>query len=163
METNDRPVRRQLLALFLFLLACAVVAGLGSLFTMSAMDGWYADLEQPDWEPPDWVFGPIWSILYLAIGVAAWLVWRERGWEQGRIPLVLWSVQLGLNLLWTAIFFGLEMPGAGLVEIVALWLAIAATIVAFWPVSRLAALLLVPYFGWVSYAAALNYAIWTLN
>lgn len=131
--------------------------------SMSAMDGWYQDLEQPSWNPPDWVFGPVWSVLYIAIAVSGWLVWRAQTWSRTRVPLIIWGIQLALNLLWTALFFGLEQPGLAVIEIAILWLAIVATIVTFWPISRLAAVMLVPYLAWVSYAAALTYSIWSLN
>jgi translocator protein len=163
MNSNDRPLKSQLIALAVFLGLVAVVSGLGSLFTMSGMDGWYESLDQPDWDPPDWVFGPIWSVLYLGIGVSAWLVWRARGISGARVPLAVWGVQLALNLLWTLIFFGLEQPGFATIEIAILWLAIVATIAAFWPISKVAAMILVPYLAWVSFAAALTFSIWRLN
>lgn len=163
MNTHDPSPRRQFIALIIFLGLVAAVSGLGSLFTMSGMDGWYESLEQPDWQPPDWLFGPVWSVLYLGIGVAAWLVWRARGIADARVPLAIWGIQLALNLLWTAIFFGLEQPGIASIEIVVLWVAILATIVAFWPISKLAAIILVPYLAWVTYAGALTISIWQLN
>jgi translocator protein len=163
MRTDDYSTRRQLLVLAMFLGLCAVVAGLGSVMSASAMDGWYGRLEQPGWDPPDWVFGPVWSVLYVLIAVSGWLVWRARGWFESRAALIAWGVQLALNLLWTAVFFGLEQPGLATVEIAFLWMAIVANIVMFWFVSRLAAVLLVPYLIWVTYAAALTFSIWRLN
>ena len=126
-------------------------------------DGWYAGLRKPSWNPPSWVFGPAWTALYLLMAVAAWLVWREGGWKaQGRV-LAVFLMQWLLNALWTPLFFGLHRPGLALAEIVALWLAIAATLWSFWRVRKLAGLLLVPYLAWVSFAAVLNFAIWQLN
>jgi translocator protein len=163
MNTHDPSTRQQIVALIIFLGLVAAVSGLGSLFTMAGMDGWYESLEQPDWQPPDWLFGPVWSVLYLGIGVAAWLVWRDHGADEARWPLSIWGMQLALNLLWTGIFFGLKQPGIASIEIIALWVAILATIVAFWKISKLAAVILVPYLAWVTYAGALTIAIWRLN
>jgi len=124
---------------------------------------WYASLKKPAWNPPGWVFGPVWTALYAMMAVAAWLVWRRGGFSTHRKPLVIFLVQLVLNAGWTPLFFGLHSPGLAFAEIVLLWLAIAATIVVFRPVSRTAMLLLVPYLAWVSFATALNFALWRLN
>lgn len=163
MKPDERSTKTQLVALLIFLGLVAAVSGLGSLLTMSGMNGWYESLEQPDWNPPDWVFGPVWSVLYLGIGVSAWLVWRRRGWGGARLALGLWGVQLALNLLWTAIFFGLQEPGLASLEIVILWVAIVSTTVSFWPISKIAAIILIPYLAWVTFAAALTISIWRLN
>ena len=125
--------------------------------------GWYTELAKPSWSPPAWVFAPVWTTLYLLIGIAAWLVWRRGGWSQQRRPLTGWVVQWALNVAWTPLFFGLHWIGTATVEIVALWLAILMTIVSFARASRLAAALLVPYLAWVSFAIALTFAIWRLN
>lgn len=124
---------------------------------------WYAALHKPSWNPPPWVFGPAWTFLYITMAVAAWLVWREGGWKAQRRALGLFIVQWFLNALWTPLFFGAHLPGVAFGEIVLLWLAIAATLVAFWRVKKAAGLLLVPYLAWVSFAAALNFTIWRLN
>jgi len=125
--------------------------------------GWYAALHKPSWNPPAWVFGPAWSLLYVLMAVAAWLVWREGGWKaQGR-TLGLFLFQWVLNALWTPLFFGLHRPGLAFAEIVVLWLAIAATLASFWKVRMAAGVLLVPYLAWVSFAAVLNCTIWRLN
>jgi tryptophan-rich sensory protein len=142
-----------------FLVAVAVVAGLGGLASASA-PATYQGLEKPFFAPPSWLFGPVWTALYVAIAVAGWLVWRSRGWDGA---LTLWAVQLLLNLGWTPLFFGAEEYGWALVEITVLWGAVTATVVAFARRSRPAALLLLPYLAWVSFAAALNAAIWWLN
>ena len=128
-----------------------------------ASRGTYQTLEQPAWAPPGWLFGPVWTALYLLMGIAAWLVWRERGWSGARGVLTLFVVQLAFNALWTWLFFGWELRGWAFAEIVLLWLLIAAVLVGFWRVRRLAGLLLVPYLAWVTYAAALTFAIWRLN
>lgn len=158
-----RVSRRDLLALAVSLAACFAAAGLGSLATAPRIPNWYADLDKPAWTPPGWVFGPVWSVLYLMMAVAAWLVWRNSAGRERRLPLGLFAVQLVLNCLWSFLFFGLQNPLAALIEIGLLWAAILATAVAFRPRSRLAAMLLVPYLAWVSFAAVLNFAIWRLN
>jgi translocator protein len=124
---------------------------------------WYLALNKPSWHPPAWVFGPVWSTLYVLMAVSAWLVWREGGFARQGRPLTLFLVQLVLNAAWSPLFFGLQRPGVAFVEIIILWLAIAATIVAFRRVHRVAAWLLVPYLAWVSFAAFLNGTLWRLN
>jgi len=125
--------------------------------------GWYAGLVKPSWNPPGWAFGPVWTLLYTMMAVAAWLVWREGGWKAQRRALGLYSAQWALNALWTPIFFGLHQPGWAFVEILVLDLALAATVIAFWHVKRSAGLLLAPYGLWVTFATALNFTIWRLN
>lgn len=124
---------------------------------------WYDRLEKPSWNPPKWLFPIAWTILYAMIAFAGWLVWREAGPGEWLIPLGLWLLQLALNAAWSPAFFGLKRPGVALVVVSALWLAILATIIAFLPVDFGAALLMVPYLVWVSYAAALNAWIWRRN
>ncbi|MCX8090813.1 MAG: tryptophan-rich sensory protein [Verrucomicrobiae bacterium] len=124
---------------------------------------WYASLQKPSWTPPPWVFGPVWTVLYTMMAVAAWLVWRQGGFAAQRRPLGLFVIQLALNASWTPLFFGLRRPDLAFAEIVLLWVAIAATLAAFRRVSVTAAWLLVPYLAWVSFAAALNFALWRLN
>ncbi len=126
---------------------------------------WYASLAKPAWTPPTWVFGPAWTILYAMMAVAAWRLWRRLGARprESRRALVLFAVQLALNLSWTPVFFGMQRPDLALVVILFLWVAIAATIVAAWKACRTAAALLVPYLAWVTFATALNAAIWRLN
>jgi tryptophan-rich sensory protein len=121
---------------------------------------WYQGLAKPTWTPPGWVFGPAWAVLYLLMAAAAWRVWRCGGWIT---PLRWWLVQLALNAVWTPIFFGLKQPGWAFAEIVLLWLAILMTLRQFLAVERTAGWLLVPYLLWVSFASALNFAIWRLN
>ena len=137
---------------------------IGSVFTISAIPNWYAGLVKPALNPPSWVFGPVWTTLYLLMGVAAFLVWKK-GFERKDVKLALgiFSVQLFLNAIWSIIFFGLHSPSGTLVEIIFLWLAILATIIVFAKISKPAAWLLVPYILWISFAGYLNYSIWTLN
>lgn len=124
---------------------------------------WYAALEKPAFNPPSWIFAPVWTTLYVLMGVAAWLVWRRAGFATARGALVLFAAQLGLNALWSYVFFGAHRMGWALAEMGVLWAAILATILAFRRHSTLAAGLLVPYLAWVSFAAVLNLALWRLN
>lgn len=143
------------------------LAGFLGLSFLAALPGalvppgaWYQALSKPSWNPPAWVFGPVWTLLYVSIGVSAWLVWRRRGW--GR-ELGAWSAQMALNALWTPLFFGLHALGGALIEIVALWLAILGTVLLFWRARPLAGALLLPYLAWVGFAAVLNATLWRLN
>lgn len=146
-----------------FVLICVVAAAVGGKATVASVRAWYPTLRKPSWNPPARLFGPVWSVLYLMMAVAAWLVWRTRDVTDVRFEMGLFGVQLGLNVLWSILFFGLRRPGLALVDIVLLWVAIAATTVAFWPHDPTGALLLVPYFAWVSFAAVLNLSIYRLN
>lgn len=141
-----------------------LVGIVGSVFTAPAIDGWYAELAKPAFNPPAWVFGPVWITLFALMGIAAFLIWMK-GLDRRdvRIALGIFIGQLLLNTLWSFIFFGLQNPGAALVEIGLLWLAILATMVAFARISKPVAWLLLPYLFWVSFASYLNYAIWSLN
>ena len=125
--------------------------------------GWYAELAKPVWNPPNRVIGPAWTVLYILMAVAAWRVWRQGGWTRQKSALSLFVVQWSLNALWTPLFFGLQQPGWALAEILALLLAILATLRAFWRVDRPAGALLLPYAAWVSFATALNCTIWIMN
>lgn len=144
--------------------ASLLAGGIGSFFTTPAIPAWYAGLVKPALNPPAWVFGPVWTILYVLMGVAAFLVWKN-GWDKKgvRVALSVFGVQLLLNTAWSIIFFGLQSPSWALIEISLLWLAIVWTITTFYKISRPAAYLLAPYLLWVSFAAYLNYSIWTLN
>jgi tryptophan-rich sensory protein len=148
---------RQALALvgFIVVTFCAPLVG---IFAMP--DQWYAALNKPAWNPPPWIFGPVWSLLYLMMAVAAWLVWRREGWQKA---LMLYFIQLTLNAAWTPIFFGAHEMGWALVEIIALWLAILLTLRSFLPISKPAAWLLAPYLAWVTFAAFLNFTLWRMN
>jgi translocator protein len=151
------------LGLALSLAACFGAALFGNQFTEPAIPTWYASLDKPAWTPPNWLFGPVWTLLYISMAVAAWLVWRERGFGGAPLPLGLFCLQLLLNAIWSFLFFGLRNPGLAFAEIVLLWLAILATTLSFRRVNRTAALLLVPYLLWVTYASALNFEIWRTN
>lgn len=154
---------RTAMALLAFLAVTYAVAALGAVLTARSVADWYPGLTKPSWTPPAWVFGPVWSLLYTLMAVAAWLVWRRLGGAAATLPLALYGLQLGLNLAWSALFFYAHQPAWALVDIVALWLAIVGTLLVFWRAAPPAGGLLVPYLLWVSYALTLNYGIWRLN
>ena len=151
------------IGLLLFLLGCLAVGGVGGWVTSEAVTTWYPTLRKPEWNPPSGVFGPVWTTLYLMMGTAAWRVWRSHSFQGARPALSLFGVQLALNLLWSILFFGLRSPGAAFFELVLLWLAILATTLQFRRLEGAATGLMVPYLAWVSFAGALNFAIWRLN
>jgi translocator protein len=153
----------QLFGLIVLIGICFAVAGIGGAVTTPKIGNWYATLTKPNWNPPDWVFGPVWSILYFCMAVAAWLVWRQDGFAVAKLPLILFGVQLVLNVLWSCLFFGLRSPGLAILDVLLLWVAIAATMATFWQRSIIAGILFVPYLAWVSFASVLNFAIWRLN
>ncbi|HSM95449.1 MAG TPA: TspO/MBR family protein [Rhizomicrobium sp.] len=149
-----------MLALSSFIVACFLAAATGAFFRPGE---WYERLRKPSWRPPNRLFAPVWTILYVMIAVSGWLVWREAGFAGAALPLAVYAVQLVLNALWTPLFFGLHRPDLGFADIVLVWLSIVATIVLFLPIQAGAALLLVPYLAWVTFASALNFAVWRLN
>lgn len=153
------------LKLVVAVLACELAGFVGSLFTApSISSGWYGNLVKPEFAPPNWIFAPVWTTLFLMMGVAVWLVWKKGVAEQGvKIALIFFDTQLLLNVLWSVVFFGLRSPGLAVIEIIFLWFAILVTIVSFAKVSKLSALLLVPYILWVSFAGYLNYEIFSLT
>ena len=152
----------QWLGLLMWLVISFAAAAIGGVASQGA-GNFYAELARPSWAPPGWLFGPVWTVLYLMIGVAAWLVWRARGWAGARRALTLFLVQLVANALWTWLFFAWRRGGLAFVEIVILAVLILATIVAFDRVRRSASLLLVPYLLWVCYATALTLSVWRMN
>lgn len=154
---------KQWIGLVVFVGVCLAVGLLGSIATTPEVGGWYRTLNKPTWNPPDSVFGPVWTALYITMGIAAWLVWKKWGFSAARIPLGLFGLQLVLNAAWSWIFFGMHRPDLAFVEILFLWLAIVATMVAFFRCSQLAGWLLTPYLAWVSFAAVLNFTIWRMN
>lgn len=154
---------KNLLALGVALLVCFAVAGLGGWWTMGGLREWYPTLVKPSWNPPNWVFGPVWTALYAMMAVASWMIWKRRDHPGALMALGVFGVQLFLNLAWSGLFFGLRNPGWAFADILALWVAIATVIVLAWPVDRAASLLLIPYLGWVTFATALNFSIWQIN
>lgn len=153
----------QVLALVAFIGACLAAGVIGTWLSGAMQSSWYAELRRPEWAPPAWVFGPVWTALYAMMGTAAWLVWREHGWERAKSAFGVFAVQLALNSVWSGIFFGLREPGWAFAELIVLWLAILATVVVFQRLHRVAGMLLLPYLAWVSFAGVLNFAIWRLN
>jgi translocator protein len=155
--------RNSWLSLLPFLVVCFTAAGAASLATGSSIHTWYSLLKKPEWNPPNWVFGPVWTIVYAMMALSAWLVWREVGWAGAKPALILFGIQLVLNTAWSMLFFGMQAIGAAFGDILLLWMMIVATAVAFYSVSFLAAWLLIPYIAWVGFASYLNFRIWQMN
>jgi len=153
---------KSLLPLVGWLALCLLAGAIGAIASVDAA-AFYAELERPPWAPPAWLFGPVWTALYAAMGIAAWLVSRCPKSESRRIALTLFVVQLGANVLWSWLFFAWRLGAWSFAEVGLLWLLIAATIVAFYRLRPIAAVLLVPYLAWVSFASALNFAVWRAN
>ncbi|MHB8903956.1 MAG: TspO/MBR family protein [Patescibacteria group bacterium] len=152
------------LKLIISLLVPLLIGGLGSLLTTPSIAGWYSNLAKPALNPPNWVFGPVWTILYILMGISVFLVWRNSLDKKGvKSTLGIFIFQLFLNFFWSLLFFGIHNPAVAFTEILSLWFAIMALILAAYRISRLAAYLLIPYILWVSFAAYLNYAIWQLS
>jgi len=154
---------KQIVSLVTLLAVSFSAAGIGSIATTPNIASWYAGLAKPSWNPPNWVFGPVWTVLYISMAVSAWLVWRQGGLWQGRWPLAWFAVQLALNAAWSWLFFGFHLPGTAFIEVLILFTAIAATTIAFWQHSLAAGILMLPYLGWVAFASVLNFTIWRLN
>jgi len=157
------PRRRELLGLAAFIALCLGVSALGGWVTAGSVGNWYPTLNKPAFNPPDWVFAPVWAVLYVMIAIAGWRVWRRRGIAGARAAMSAYALQLALNLGWSLLFFGGRMIGVALAEIVLLLAAILLNAALFWRIERAAALLLVPYAAWVGFAVALNAALWRLN
>ncbi len=150
--------------LLLAIIISNLAGAIGSIFTFTSIDSWYATLIKPEFNPPNWIFGPVWTTLYILMGISLYLIWNK--YEEGKDAqpaLTVVSVQWALNALWSFLFFGLQSPLYGLFGIIPLWISIAAMIAMFYPLSRNAALLQIPYLLWVSFATVLNASIWLLN
>ena len=161
---RGRPKRsHDLLGLFAFIILCLAVSGGGGAITATSVDTWYQALEKPPFNAPDWLFAPVWTALYIMMGIAAWRVWRLRSFEATRTAFAVFGVQLCLNLAWSFLFFGLQRIDLAMLEIVTLLVAIIANTIMFWRIERLAGLLFVPYAAWVTYATILNASLWLLN
>ena len=154
---------RGVLSLFVSIILCLAVSAIGGAITATSVDTWYQALEKPPFNPPDWVFAPVWTALYILMGIAAWRVWRLGLSEVTGKALAVFAVQLGLNLAWSFLFFGLQRIDLALVEIVILLCVIITNTIMFWRIDRLAGLLFVPYAVWVTYATVLNASLWLLN
>ena len=151
-----------LFALAFFLFTCFLLGSVGGMITATSVNTWYPNLEKPFLTPPDWVFAPVWSILYLLVGLSGWLSWRQRAPERKK-ALLIFLIQLGFNLAWPFIFFGARLIGTALIEITVLLIVIIVNIIAFWRIKPLSGLLMLPYALWVAYATVLNVSIWILN
>lgn len=154
--------QRQIVGLAGWLIVCFIAAAIGGAASIQA-GPFYTQLLRPDWAPPPSIFGPVWTVLYALIGIAAWLVWRVGGFRAAKSALTLFLVQLVLNALWSWLFFGWHRGALAFADILLLWALIVATLIAFWRIKPLAGALLVPYLLWVSFASALNYHVWQLN
>jgi tryptophan-rich sensory protein len=158
-----REPKGRLLGLIAFLALSLVVSVAGGLVTASSVTTWYPTLQKPPFNPPNWIFGPVWTTLYILMATAAWRVWLKERQRLSNLPMLLYGVQLALNFLWSFLFFGLQTIGFALVNIVVLLMAIVATTIVFWRADKVSGLLFAPYLAWVSFATALNASIWWLN
>lgn len=149
--------------LFISIVICQLAGLVGAIFTIPEIYGWYATLNKPAFNPPSWIFGPVWMCLYLLMSLSLFFVWRKAMTKDVKIGLKLFAIQLLLNMLWSLLFFGFQSPLAGLVDIILLFAAILFTMISFFKISRVAAILLIPYLLWVAFASVLNYQIWILN
>ena len=159
---SHRSTLAQTIGLLAWLAVAFAAAAAGAIASVDA-GSFYSQLTRPAWAPPGWVFGPVWSVLYLLMGVAAWLVWREQGARGLPVALALFLVQLGANALWSWLFFAWRYGALAFAEILVLLALIVATVAAFWPIRRLASILLVPYLAWVCFASVLTWAVWQGN
>jgi tryptophan-rich sensory protein len=146
-----------------FLLGAFAAGTIGTFATLSSVATWYPSLNKPAWTPPNGLFGPVWTVLYVAMAVAAWRVWRKAGLRHERGIVLVYALQLALNAGWSVLFFGLRAPGVALLDILALWLVLVSMLVTFVHADRIAGALWLAYTAWVSFATALNAAVWSLN
>lgn len=145
------------------LIALAVTFGAAYIGSRFPVDEWYTALSKPSWNPPNWLFGPVWSLLYLLMAISVWLVWKKEGLQAAIIPLGIFLLQLVLNAAWPWLFFGLHEMAIAFIEILALWVAILVCIILFWRITLISGILLLPYLLWVTFASVLNYNLWKLN
>lgn len=160
--TISKP-SRDVLGFVVFLVLCLAVSGVGGIITAASVGTWYQAIEKPPFNPPDWVFAPVWTTLYVMMAIAGWRVWRRAGFEARWKALAVFATQLALNLIWSFLFFGLQRIDLALVEIVILLLVIIVNAAMFWRIDRLAGVLFAPYVLWVAYATVLNASLWLLN
>jgi len=161
--TAQRTPGRDILGLLGFLGLSLFVSGLGAAITASSVGNWYQTIEKPAFNPPDWVFAPVWTSLFIMMAVSAWRIWRRAGFKNARSALALYGLQLGLNLGWSAVFFGFQQIRPALAEIIVLLVVLIATTIAFWRIDRISGILFVPYVLWVGFATLLNASLWLLN
>ena len=162
-SSSARGTHRSILALVLFLALCLGVSAVGGLITATSVGTWYATLQKPSFNPPNWLFAPVWTTLYVLMGIAAWRIWLRPGSQARRTALAVFAVQLGFNLLWSVLFFGLQAIGMALAEILLLLVLVTVNMLAFWRIDRPAGALFIPYVLWVGFAALLNASLWLLN
>jgi tryptophan-rich sensory protein len=161
MGKNIKIDSKTVLKLVISLVICFFAAGVGSYFTIPEIKTWYTQIQKPSWNPPNYLFGPVWTTLYTLMGISLWLIWVKS--EKAKMPILVFFIQLTLNAIWSIIFFNLHNISLALVDIILLFAAIIVTIVSFWKVSKIASILLIPYLLWVGFASCLNYAIYKLN
>ncbi len=154
--------KRKIIRLVASVIICNLAGIIGSIFTTSSIPTWYASINKPAFNPPNWIFAPVWTTLFILMGISLFLIW-ERGLEKNKLAVSVFGAQLALNTLWSLLFFGIQNPFLAFIEIIFLWIAIAASIILFYRIDKRAAYLLIPYILWVSFAAFLNYSIWILN
>lgn len=150
-----------IIKLLISIVICQLAGILGSVFNIKSIPKWYSKLKKPFFNPPNYIFGPVWTLLYLLIGISLYLIWISN--KPILFAIIIFSIQLILNILWSAIFFGAKKPALAFIELIFLWLSILATIIIFYPISALASYLLIPYILWVSFAGVLNFFLWKLN
>ena len=155
--------KESVIKLVISVLICQLVGFAGAIYTSGSLTTWYETLAKPSFNPPNWIFSPVWISLFLLMGISLWLVWEKNKKNKINTALALFAFQLVLNAAWSAFFFGMRNPLYALIDIGFLWLAILVTILSFWKISKPAAYLLLPYISWVSFAAVLNFYIWKLN
>jgi len=159
-----RSKTNEILLLFASIIICQLAGIIGSLFTTSSIPRWYANTNKPSFNPPNWIFAPVWTTLFLLMGISLYLIWRRSLKEKGiKIAFTVFLFQLVLNMLWSFLFFGLQSPFAAFIEIIFLWITILITIILFFRIYWVAGVMLIPYILWVSFASVLNFAIWRLN
>lgn len=163
-DQKSLSIQSQLIGMVVSIAVCFLAAGIGGMATAGSVDSeWFVGLQKPTWNPPNWLFGPVWTALYFMMSIAAWLVWRQSGFAGSKPALGWFAFHLILNVMWSVLFFGWQQPGWAAVEIVLLWITIVVSMALFYRHSKLAAGLLIPYLLWVTFAAFLNYRIWSLN
>jgi len=155
--------KKSIFPLLISILITLSAGFIGSFFTTSSITTWYAFINKPFFSPPNWLFAPVWTLLYILMGISAFLIWKKRDNLKTKQALISYGIQLVLNTLWSIIFFGMHNPGLAFLEIIILWLFILITLIKFYKINKTAGLLFIPYLLWVSFASILNYAIWILN
>jgi len=155
--------KKSILPLLISILIVFSFGFIGSLFTSSSIVSWYAFINKPLFSPPNWIFAPVWTLLYILMGISAFLIWKKRDNLKTKQALIFYGIQLVLNAFWSIIFFGMHNPGLALLEIIILWIFILITLIKFYKINKTAGVLFIPYLLWVSFASILNYAVWILN